>query len=493
MKREIQYSTEQGALINHAKTSGENFAGDAVAGSGKSQVGCAIVSETPKTSWIYIQFMKKGQREMERRISDNRGESITFNALCNRQLTSHWGFCQAKSFWAEANRVNSIDSACKSVPLNQVTKLIGALKCEFPFVPTIEQAMKIALKYGIEDCVKHKYPLEEIVSLAVKALPLALVRSIGKFRQVSWEDQTWVPVVNGWLRPVADLTLCDEAQDLNPVQHEAFTMLCKGVQAGVLGDARQQIYGWRGAVDNGLASIIERIGARVYPMTESFRCPQVVATKVREIVPHFTAHPSNPQGEINTRGYEEGTKLAKYGDAWLSRTNAPLMPLCLSFIKRGITSRIEGKDIGYALDAVVKQVGGSDIVEFCGNLEAWVQARIAKATGFNAANIVDYVTDQAETLKVLAETCSSVSQVSEKIAYLFEDSDGNEKPSVKCSTVHKAKGLEWSNVSVLQDTFKKRATNASQTREEENVTYVAWTRTLNTLNFVNGTSKTVQP
>lgn len=493
MKREIIYSTEQGALITHARTSNENFAGEAVAGSGKSQTGCAIVEATPKKSWVYIQFMKKGQREMEARISDTRGESITFNALCNRQLTSHWGFCQAKSFWAEANRVNSIDSACKGLPLNQITKLIGALKCEFPFVPTTEQAMKIALKYGIEDCTKHKYPLEEIVSLAVKAIPLCLIRPLGKFRQVSWEDQTWVPVVNGWLKPVADLTLCDEAQDLNPVQHEAFSMLSQGVQSGILGDSRQQIYSWRGAVDNGLQSLIERTGARVYPMTESFRSPQVVATKVREIVPHFTAHPSNPLGEINTRGYEEMVKKAKLGDAILSRTNAPLMGTCLSFIRQGIASRIEGKDVGYALDAVVKQVGGSDIVEFCGNLESWVQARIAKATGFNAVNVVEYVSDQAETLKVLAETCSTVSQVSEKIAYLFEDSDGNEKPSVKCSTVHKAKGLEWSNVSILQDTFKKRATNASQTREEENITYVSWTRTLNTLNFINGTHKTVQP
>lgn len=490
----ITYSAEQVKGIEHARNGNGNFAFCARAGTGKSQTGCEMVSVTPHKSWIYVQFMKKGQREMESRISDSRGESVTFNALCNRQVTSHWGFCQAKGFWAEANRVNSIDAACKGVPLNQVTKLIGALKCEFPFVPTEEQAMKIALKYGIEDCIKHKYPLQDIVSLATKTLPLALVRPMGKFRQISWEDQTWIPVVNQWIKPVADFLLGDEFQDMNPVQHAAFLALGQGVQSCILFDDRQQIYTWRGAMDNGAFDMVEKLKATVYPMTVSRRCAQSIVTKCQSLVPDFKFHADSPLGEINTRGYEEMTKTAKVGDAILSRTNAPLMATCLSFIRRGVTSRIEGKDIGYALDAVVKQVGGSDIVEFCGNLETWLQARIAKATGFNSAATVDYVTDQAETLKVLAETCDSVSGISAKITELFEDSDGNEKPSVKCSTVHKAKGLEWSTVHVLNDSFKKRASaNVSQTREEENIHYVAWSRAKHTLNFVNGTAKTVQP
>ena len=177
------------------------------------------------------------------------------------------------------------------------------------------------------------------------------------------------------------------------------------------------------------------------------------------------------------------------GNAILSRTNAPLMATCLNFIRNGIPSRIEGRDIASQLDGILKQVADTndDIVNFLNKLESWKLVRISKAQGWNAQATIDFVCDQADTLKVLAESVNSVSEMSGKINLLFEDSNGTEKPSVKCSTIHKAKGLEWEKVFILQNSFSNRGgTTEEQKREEENIRYVAATRARHSLNLVQG-------
>ena len=46
------------------------------------------------------------------------------------------------------------------------------------------------------------------------------------------------------------------------------------------------------------------------------------------------------------------------------------------------------------------------------------------------------------------------------------------KPAVVCSSVHKAKGLEWNRVCLVESSFKNREAEG----EEANIYYVAVTR-----------------
>lgn len=482
------FSTYQQKFISFvAENPATPAALDAVAGSGKSHTLEGTIAAMRHKSILNLQFNKKNQLEMARRITDPRVTVSTMNAACNKFVTRNWGYLTAKSFWAEANRVNRLDSTCKGFALNQVTKLIDCLKCECVSIPTEPEAMKIALKYGIEDCTNLKFPLENIVSLAVKALPLALERP--KNKQISWGDQIWIALIMGWLRQEHDATLGDEFQDFNPVQHASFLALAGKGQIGIAGDKHQQIYGWRGAKHGGIDSMVQAIGATVFSMPESFRCPQIVVPLVKPLVPHFEVHSNAKTGVLNQVSYDEAMKRAKEGDAFLSRTNAPLMAGCFAMLRQGISARIEGKEIGAQLESVIKQTGEAfEIIPFLDKLESWKQARIAKAKGYNADETIAFVTDQAATLSVLAENCNSVPEMIQKIGLLFEDSDGNQKPCVKFSTVHKAKGLEWDRVNLLEDTFKGRRgpQTEEQAQEEKNVRYVALTRTRDTLNLVNG-------
>jgi superfamily I DNA/RNA helicase len=66
------------------------------------------------------------------------------------------------------------------------------------------------------------------------------------------------------------------------------------------------------------------------------------------------------------------------------------------------------------------------------------------------------------------------------------ESDNNLANSVICSTVHKAKGLESSNVFLLEGTFfRRKPKDDDEQREEENIMYVAVTRSKGRLVYVS--------
>ena len=96
---------------------------------------------------------------------------------------------------------------------------------------------------------------------------------------------------------------------------------------------------------------------------------------------------------------------------------------------------------------------------------------------------LDYVDDQFEVVEALARDCESLSGLKAMLDDLF--SDNNVASSVICSTVHKAKGLESMNVYLLEDTFfKRKAKDDDEQREEENIMYVAVTRSKGRLVYV---------
>ena len=180
------------------------------------------------------------------------------------------------------------------------------------------------------------------------------------------------------------------------------------------------------------------------------------------------------------------------GDAVLSRVNAPLMKICLGLLKTGTTARIEGRDIGRTLITIAKNfVGGKSVPEFLTRLATWEQKQInraiAAAKNRDPQAKTDLISDQAAMLRSVAEVSSSVQDIQNRISSLFEDSDKTMKPAVVCSSVHRAKGLEWNNVFLLSDTFKRRPSQSpAQAAEESNIYYVAVTRAKSALHLVSG-------
>ena len=179
-------------------------------------------------------------------------------------------------------------------------------------------------------------------------------------------------------------------------------------------------------------------------------------------------------------------------DSILCRKNWPLMTACLALLRKKVPAYIEGKDIAKKLIQLVDGLEAVDMADFYSKIDAWLAIRQATTTIYNAGRMIEEATDTNKTLKVLAETCLTVEDLKNKINSLFMDAENVRVPSVVCSTVHKAKGLEWNNVHLLMEHFgTTRVLTPEQTQEEQNIKYVAYTRAKQRLIQVSSNLKTI--
>lgn len=267
----------------------------------------------------------------------------------------------------------------------------------------------------------------------------------------------------------------------------------------VVGDDRQAIYAFRGACSDGLDMMKTALGAAEAPLTTTYRCPKAVVALAAQIVPDYHAAPEAPDGtveELNEAGMIERVKI---GDAILSRVNAPLMPLCLGLLRKGIPARIEGRDIGRQLQGMVRKLNGKSVPDFLRKLDTWLSKQVKRAlcSKKGADAKCDQLRDMADTLSAVAEGAASIGEIEKRLGDLFQDSDQCAKPAVVLSSTHKAKGLEYFRVFILRDTFRrnggKRVMSPEESKQESNCYYVALTRSQNYLALVaSGGQKTEQ-
>lgn len=315
----------------------------------------------------------------------------------------------------------------------------------------------------------------------------------------------------------------DEDQDLNPLQ---IRMVVKSMRQDsrilAVGDVHQSIYAFRGAVGQAaeqLKLFTTRPSWTDLPLMTSFRVPQLVADRQRAHVPLFRAHGANPSGAIFQLGSShhrlpwepdpieyETPDQQHHGWTWedvldalpdphtdlavLCRNNAPLLSLAFALIRRGIGVKMAGRDLGKGLVALVKKIARdestpADTVR--GRLDAWLLSERTKAEANGRPDLADRAEDKAECIiAVLDGTLArDAGQLCRQIERLF----AREQGLVTLSSIHRAKGLEWPAV-LLLDPWRmphKRAlaSGGRALEQEHNLRYVAETRTKHTLMFAN--------
>lgn len=250
------------------------------------------------------------------------------------------------------------------------------------------------------------------------------------------------------------------------------------------------VYGFRGAVIGGMEMMKRELNAIELTLTETFRCPRNVVALAREIVPDYRAHESNALGIVDSARAADLVGLVGPGNAILSRTNAPLAVLCMNLLRQGKAAKIEGKDVGQMLINTVKRLKARSVPHFIERLQAWAERRIARipADESKRAARISEVEDTVATLVSVADGAKNVSDITARIANMFEDEAGKTR-CVILSSVHKAKGLEWPHVYTLEWTFKME--DPTEDTEEANIRYVAITRAKEHLTLVrdDGTVK----
>jgi len=296
--------------------------------------------------------------------------------------------------------------------------------------------------------------------------------------EINFDDMIWLPVVLELRQPTFDRVFVDETQDLNPAQIE---MTLRAVKPNgricAVGDPRQAIYGFRGADSAAVDNVVRRLEATVLPLSVCYRCCKSVIRTAKEVVPEIEWAPEVIEGSVTNATVAEMKANVRPGEFILSRTNAPLISLCMYFLKNGRPATIQGRDIGTSLAAFVKKSAANSVVELCEYIEKWRDTECKRLAA--KRRDTQAVEDRAECILALSDGAKTVMDVVNTIERLFADDDNAKR--IVLSSTHKAKGMERDTVWMLASTYRRRPEI-----EEENLYYVAVTRARKELYVVHG-------
>lgn len=328
------------------------------------------------------------------------------------------------------------------------------------------------IDYGADDDLSRPTFIEDVMWL--------LDESAACTTMVDFDDMIWFPIRHNLKVETFDRVFVDETQDLNACQLELTIRACRnGGRICAVGDEKQAIYQFRGADKNAVRRIINRLDAKVLPLSITYRCGKAITQLAAQEVEDFEAADSNPEGMVQHCTKSEMIKSAAPGDFILSRVNAPLIGLCMGFLKQGRAANIAGRDVGAGLISLIERSKAESVDDLLVWIEEWKTREIDRRLRRDSELDVTDIEDRADCITALSEGETSISHVIARVESLF--SDKNDADRIILSTTHKAKGLERDRVWMLADTYHR-----DRGCEEANIWYVAVTRARHELWMVKG-------
>lgn len=203
------------------------------------------------------------------------------------------------------------------------------------------------------------------------------------------------------------------------------------------------------------------------------------------------SHPDAIEGQVLHLQQYDFSTFSK-GSLILCRNTAPLIALAYGLLQRDIPCRILGRDIGKQLADIVKKRRAVNLDDLFTKLQAW-QARETTAA-LEGDRSPERIEDQFSCLSFfiqgLDDNSRTIDSLLAKIDLMFSDDVQHETEfgRVVLSTVHKAKGLEFPVVFILDKEKympSRYAKQPWQLTQEKNLIYVAITRSMDKLVYIN--------
>jgi len=493
--RKRDWSPEQRKIFAWFESGAGNLIVRARAGTGKTTTIVEGAQRAPETSILLAAFNKSIQKELESRIKSPNVQARTLHGLGFSFLRRSWPEVRVSEHGEREQRLAM--RACGSRAPEEAIRLVGQIHTKmreiFPLDGTVDTTMGLMVDFDLmpdDELEEAGCNAEWIAGRAAEAVRLAADRDILRADdlQIDFADMIFLPLLNCMVRPTYDLVIVDESQDMTASQLQLAIQSCrKGGRIAIVGDDRQAIYGFRGADSKSLDRLKGILGAGELGLTTTYRCPKRVVEIASQYVPDFRAAASAPEGIVERHTRDRMIESAGPSDFILSRTNAPLIKICLAILRQGRRAIVRGRDLGKGIKSLVNRQKASDLPALLGLLVEWKHREHKKASRLpdkKMAARLDYVDDQYAVVESLAGDCDSLPGLKAKLDDLF--SDNNVDSCVICSTVHKAKGLESSNVFLLEDTFfRRKPKDEDEQHEEENIMYVAVTRSKGRLVYVS--------
>jgi superfamily I DNA/RNA helicase len=470
-KTENKPTDEQLACIDAAVEGGQNLMINSYAGTGKTTTLQLIEGAIPEEDILYLAFNKSIVKEAKEKFRDTT-EVKTINGLGHgvwaRTIAGKVtvGLSKSGDILREVMNESNLSSKDKGEIYNsywEIIRAVGYAK-SIGYIPERWKGNK-----GLIDRSGFHAQLEEDISEAVgDIIDAILLRSIlASYKGwIDFDDQIYMPGLFGGSFPRYSRVLIDEAQDLNPVNHEMLRKLCKGWSCFV-GDPCQSIYGFRGAVNSGMARLKEQFKCQEKTISYSFRCPRAIVEAARWRVPGFNW--------VKEGGLVSNLETLHSDDiltapAIICRNNAPLFNVAFKLLGCGRSVNIAGSDIGPKILAIMKKLGPEDTPRdrVLGLIEAWREEKLAKV------KVGGNVHDTADAMRVFASYGEDLSKAMAHVKWLFE-----QQGTIQLSTGHKAKGQEWNTVYHLDPRL------IGSDEQELNLRYVITTRSADQLYMIN--------
>ena len=525
---------------------------NALAGSGKSTTAC-MLSEHSKTSDLYIAFNASVVEEFKKKIKNPKTKVMTMHSLAysimlyNVEQESKDSGEKPKGFGSQrSKRTVSLDNFKPHKILDEeITKRYGRY---------IEFAKRVFLKDNyvnlynlcrltltdmssnkdvsrlIDDHVLFLYYGDEgysapDISEITSTLKILDTKSRQQFETqgvIDFTDMLWITFnklkYDNWEVPYWALytnIYCDEVQDFSNIQLNflKFIKRTKGRYV-FIGDFHQAIYNFAGANAQAFNQIPKMFApVETFDLPICYRCAKSHLSRVnREYGIPILPCDDAPMGFVKTIDKNKISEYAKAGDMVISRKNKWIAEVVLDLARNGTPIFIEDKEM---VEAIKRQILSSKCTSV-GTLEKFLQKVISN---YNK-KLFEIVSKNAreggheeEHLEAVAEANSKIDNTSFLLEILegylenhassdsvskfsnFIDKLLNTTPSPNCvrlCSIHKAKGLEATNVFVLNEAkinydFRN---SKEQNIQEKNLSYIATTRAKEGLYLVKEPSKT---
>lgn len=292
--------------------------------------------------------------------------------------------------------------------------------------------------------------------------------------EIDFDDMVLAPAICSVSFPFYPLVLIDEAQDLSPLNHAILRKLARKARLIAVGDPCQAIYGFRGALETSMDLLAERFNCRKLYLTTTFRCAQAIVDEALWRAPDMQAAAWAREGLV-LHPTSWSFDLIPDDAAVLCRNNAPLYSLALKMLKAGRYPELSGRDFTKGLLATLRKLGkaGLDQPNVLARIDAWEAKELERTKPKAQAS----VRDKASCLRVFAEMGATLGD-----AILFAETVLHREGRVKLMTGHKAKGLEFDSVFILNRGLIKMK------GQDPNILYVMQTRAREQLTYIDSSA-----
>ncbi|HCY84576.1 MAG TPA: hypothetical protein DHV36_05510 [Desulfobacteraceae bacterium] len=475
----MQLTQEQQRIVDCDLAPGETLKIMAFAGTGKTTTLEAYTRQRPHTRFLYIAFNKSVQTEAARRFPPN----VT-----------------ARTTHALAFRVKGFPHKDRLVPGFKANLVMAALKTDR--YEDARFAMDTLNRYLVSAdpkvdrrhipwtarafYEKNRAPMPDLVALANR---LGRLMCDGSHPDIGMLHDGYLKLYQ-LSDPVLDYDciLLDEAQDINPVTAAlvfAQTQIPPDQESPnrrkpaaliLVGDNHQQIYSFRGAKD----SLKTLSASRTEYLTQSFRFDDNVARVANMVLNTFKKEPRQLKGTK----VPDKPAWDKTAYTVIARTNAGLFDKAVSLINRhnvGFIGGVAGYRLPQLKDAYYLYQGSLEKVK-----DPYIR-------GFRQFDALKSYARTVEDFEILSQ-CRLVEKYRSRLPGLVDrvlekaEEENRDTGRILLTTAHKAKGLEWRQVLLMDDflpLIKEGVPIAPEDADpdEFNLIYVAMTRAMTHLRF----------